>query len=105
MLLLIRILAEVLLIDEGVMFNLPEDKEGHIRLGLLIGLAFADHFIIATLIVCIVAIGKEISDYFFNKYLDIPHNFEILDMGATAAGGVIGILIHIFINSLLFVFA
>lgn len=76
------------------MLTIPDDKLGHINLGLLIGLAFADYPFAAILIFTVVAFGKELFDYVASKWFAKPHSVELLDAVATIGGGVLGVLIH-----------
>ncbi len=78
--------------------KISDDKKGHITLGLLLGLAFGAHALLAAIIVLIVAIGKEVYDYVSTKYFEASHQVEVLDAAATAAGGAIGILVVTVIN-------
>lgn len=80
------------------MFNIPEDKLGHINLGLLLGLAFADFIGIAIIVVCGVAFGKEIYDFLSTKYFKANHSVEMMDAVATIGGGYVGIVLHYFIG-------
>jgi hypothetical protein len=83
------------------MFNLPPDKEGHIRLGLLIGMAFATYPFLALVLVILVAIGKEAYDYISSKYFHLEHNADFMDLIATVFGGLIGIVVPVFIYAFL----
>ncbi|MBX4189692.1 hypothetical protein KW791_00120 [Candidatus Parcubacteria bacterium] len=86
------------------MFNLPPDKEGHIRLGLLIGMAFSSFPFVALAMVLLVAIGKEIFDYVSSKFFHQEHNAELLDAVCTVGGGVIGIIVPMVIYIVLAVY-
>ncbi len=79
--------------------KIPIDKQGHIRLGLLLGLAFGAHLLIAVIAVVGVAIGKELADYLHNVIAKAHvHDVEVLDAVATIAGGAIGIGVLTVIN-------
>lgn len=80
--------------------KIPTDKQSHLTLGLLLGLAFGSRIPLAITVVLVAAIGKEVYDYVYNKVTKTQtHGVEVLDSVATAVGGAIGIgvvaLIHL----------
>ena len=77
------------------MFDIPEDKQGHMVLGFIVGLAFANHLILAILTVILVAFGKELYDYLTNRFIGTKHGVEALDILATMVGGGLGIVFSI----------
>lgn len=82
--------------------QIPEDKQGHITLGLLIGLAFANYPSIAVTILLAIAFGKEFYDWSYNKATNTEtHGVELLDLVATLFGGALGLSIVFIINSLI----
>ncbi len=79
--------------------KIPADKQGHISLGLLLGLAFGAHLLLAVIAVIGVAVGKELADYLHNVIAKAHvHDVEVLDAVATIAGGAIGIGVVTVIN-------
>ncbi len=80
--------------------KIAPDKQGHIRLGLLFGLAFGSYPLVAAIMVFAVAAGKEGYDAAYNAITKTQtHGVEVMDAAATCVGGVIGVtvvaLIHL----------
>lgn len=76
------------------MLNIPVDKQLHFGAGLLIYLLFAANFDIAVCAVLLCAIGKELYDYLYNKFIQPIHEVSIMDILATVLGGVVGATAH-----------
>ncbi len=80
----------------GLYNKIPDDKKGHITLGLLLGLAFGANIIVAVAAVMITAFGKELYDYLYNMFIADIHEVSIYDALATIVGGAIGIsVVHL----------
>ncbi len=71
--------------------KVPEDKQKHVAVGLLIGLAFGQSVTLALVVLLIVSLGKELYDLLYNMFVSDVHEVSLYDSVATIAGGVIGI--------------
>lgn len=72
--------------------KIPEDKQGHLRLGALLGLAFANNLILAIVVIVVVAVGKELYDAAYNHLTKTTaHEVSISDALFTVAGGALGL--------------
>ena len=82
------------------MYNqIPEDKKGHINLGMLLGLAFGNYPLIATIVILAAGVGKEVYDYGYNKITKTnTHDADVLDALSTIFGGIVGVLITVVIS-------
>lgn len=75
----------------GLIHKIPEDKRGHLTLGLLIGVVLGSHMTLAIGAVVAAAVGKEVYDYMSNKLVGGSHEVSIMDALCTVIGGAVGI--------------
>ena len=81
--------------------KIPEDKQKHIAVGVLLGLALGAHFLIAVVVILIAALGKEAYDYIYNMFISDVHDVDLYDSLATIGGGAVGIVLIYVINSVI----
>lgn len=75
----------------GLIHKIPEDKRGHLTLGLLFGVVLGYHVTVAVITVLAIAVGKEVYDYLSNKLVGGSHEVSVMDALCTIIGGGIGI--------------
>lgn len=73
--------------------SIPEDKQKHIAVGLLIGLIFGQSVPLALMTLIVAALGKELYDYIYNMFISDVHEVSLYDSLATLAGGVVGVVL------------